>query len=804
MYGFKAGAAPKDKPKGGKIKGPGTGTSDSIKTEVPKGSYIMPADSTAKIGEKALDGMGNPVPVNLSNGEYQMPPEQVHAVGAQVLDQMKDATHTPVAAQGFRPQDGELYFADGGAVQESTDDLIARISAKYGTGSAPAPRPQPVAAKPQQPVQRPAAPSIGSAADALRNRKRQIDEAAGFADGGLVDDEQRRRLPSSPFNVSYGDVTGSPSSAQPKPQQPAGSPVPSVSYGDLQRAPNRPQPAAAPMAQSPAPAPATPPAASAATRTPAVQQPSQPEPAPMGFSDLQREPNIPRAGESRQMPQGQPLGFGDLPQGTAPPAPSAPPQGAQFGDLQREPNIPRTGTPRQMPQGDPASLTNIGQNLSARAPSPAAVEPAPAAPSVEPQASRAPVDPNAPRSGTGGELAAQDAQRRAQDFMAGRISQEEYAASLKAPDLSYQNNTISAKRIPTPGISFLPEPEAERQLRARGVGAGSPTASSAPTTAAPSQQQAPEQQAPQQSAPAGYDFTPDPNQGPALGMRVRDTSVQGVRRIDNAPGLNSPLFTNLPTGQAVSQMQGGAVNTIPAMRAQQSSAEPAAPALGFGGAARQGPSGGVIGDGMAAQRERDALIRAASTPYRGAQNGQLTANQLRTLAGLQEGTQRAATEAANQQAATERAAMQEQGANARAQSRDQIDSRRVASEERVRDYEARGLDRVEKVYAAYENAKTPEERAAAAELIRVMNGKEAPNRYTVVPGGQEFDPAAGTAVTRPARVFNNQTGQFVDQPGMPQQAPQQAGQAGMQKDAIYIDDKGNRARWDGSKFVPVN
>ncbi|MDX9716284.1 MAG: hypothetical protein RBT67_02820 [Thauera sp.] len=139
--------------------------------------------------------MGKPVPVNLSNGEYQMPPEQVHAVGAQVLDQMKDATHAPAAAQGFKPQEGELFFADGGVV-ESTDDLIARISAKYGTGSAPAPRPQPVTAAPQQPVQRPAAPSISSAVDAIRNRKRQIDEAAGFADGGLVDEERRRTGPS--------------------------------------------------------------------------------------------------------------------------------------------------------------------------------------------------------------------------------------------------------------------------------------------------------------------------------------------------------------------------------------------------------------------------------------------------------------------------------------------------------------------------------------------------------------------------------------------------------------------------------
>ncbi|MDG3066057.1 hypothetical protein ACFQ4M_17010 [Thauera mechernichensis] len=117
MYGFHS-RKERNVSQGGKIKGPGSGTSDSIKTEVPKGSYIMPADSTAKIGEKAMNDMGKPVPVNLSNGEYQMPPEAVHAVGAQVLDQMKDATHTPVAAQGFKQHEGELYFSDGGLVDD--------------------------------------------------------------------------------------------------------------------------------------------------------------------------------------------------------------------------------------------------------------------------------------------------------------------------------------------------------------------------------------------------------------------------------------------------------------------------------------------------------------------------------------------------------------------------------------------------------------------------------------------------------------------------------------------------------------
>ena len=60
MYGFKPGAKPQEKaPQGKKIKGPGNGTSDSIKTDIPKGSYIMPADSTQQIGPKALGELGD-------------------------------------------------------------------------------------------------------------------------------------------------------------------------------------------------------------------------------------------------------------------------------------------------------------------------------------------------------------------------------------------------------------------------------------------------------------------------------------------------------------------------------------------------------------------------------------------------------------------------------------------------------------------------------------------------------------------------------------------------------------------------
>ncbi|MDY0046072.1 MAG: hypothetical protein RBS10_01510 [Thauera propionica] len=762
MYGFKAGAAPKDKPKGEKIKGPGTGTSDSIKTKVPSGTYIMPADSTEQLGEKTLGELGKPVPVNLSNGEYQMPPEQVHAVGAQVLDQMKDATHTPVAAMGFKPQEGELYFADGGAV-ESTDDLIARISAKYGTGGGSSPRPQPTAAPaPQQPAQRLATPSIGSAADALRNRKRQIAEAAGFADGGLVDDE-RRRVPTSPAGIGFGDMRSPNIQRTGEPRQmPQGSPMQ--------------------MPQMP-------------TGTQGAPQAAQPQTQAGSFSSMQREPGIPRSGTPRQMPPGEPLGANDLPQGASRPNPimQRPSEPGSFDSMKRAPIVTTSGTPRQMPQGDPLRPSDLAQGFVA-----------------------------------GGNAATQriagGASAAARDFMAGgQAATEQIAgfgrkiASALAPQ---QEGSYSPEALgqpapnPNAGAAWGAVKDAllyssdAAAIRARNQQPTTTTtqagaAQSAPAApqpaipaAAPQRQGAAPARAP--AAPSAQGFNPSAltdqqrnDAGDAYRSAWQREAPSGMRGAnDQALGFYNAEQQVRGTGitarrgaNGVMEFSGAGEGALPQSYTQgfdmalgnerMASANATrqgmtAPESGQGyGFGRQGPSGGVIGDSSSAQRERKRLVDAASTPYRGAQNGQLTANQLRTLAGLQEMDQRATTEAANQQAATERAAMQEAGANTRAFSRDQIDSRRVASEERVRDYEARGLERVEKLYTAYENAKTPEERAAITEQIRAMNGKEAPNRYTVVPGGQEFDPTAGAAVTRPSRVFNNQTGQFVDNGGTP-------------------------------------
>lgn len=151
----------------GPVRGPGTGTSDSVKTAVPEGTYIMPADSTEEIGEQNMAAMGfqpgmkpaqkkeagpglgfgptAKVPVNLSNGEFRLSPEQVHAIGVQVLEGLKAATHEPAeeAAEKYEQEgpEGEdqsrpdLYFADGGLVEDPNKRPLATSPANTYPGN---------------------------------------------------------------------------------------------------------------------------------------------------------------------------------------------------------------------------------------------------------------------------------------------------------------------------------------------------------------------------------------------------------------------------------------------------------------------------------------------------------------------------------------------------------------------------------------------------------------------------------------------------------------------------------------------
>lgn len=87
------------------------------------------------------------------------------------------------------PKKPARRFADGGNISEA-QRLIAEMNAKYGLASnvpapqqqaaQPAPRPAP------QPEQKPAGGLLDSARNIFGNRAKQIDKAAGYAEGGII------------------------------------------------------------------------------------------------------------------------------------------------------------------------------------------------------------------------------------------------------------------------------------------------------------------------------------------------------------------------------------------------------------------------------------------------------------------------------------------------------------------------------------------------------------------------------------------------------------------------------------------
>lgn len=117
-------------PENGVIQGPGGPVDDAIATELPTGAYVVPADVT---------------PVLVSDKESVLSPELLQGAMAAAMDFIKNALHTPAAQQPQSP--AAPAFADGGPVQ---------------------PR------------------------NALQQRRASM-QAQKLADGGLVDDEQRRQ-----------------------------------------------------------------------------------------------------------------------------------------------------------------------------------------------------------------------------------------------------------------------------------------------------------------------------------------------------------------------------------------------------------------------------------------------------------------------------------------------------------------------------------------------------------------------------------------------------------------------------------
>ena len=188
------------------------------------------------------------------------------------------------------------------------------------------------------------------------------------------------------------------------------------------------------------------------------------------------------------------------------------------------------------------------------------------------------------------------------------------------------------------------------------------------------------------------------------------------------------------------------------------------------------------------EAERQAVIRAASTPIAGARG--LTANQVRTLSDLQQGEDNRAnqryTTDANNVAALQREAMGQAGQNYRTELGEQGTNNRfnanlgfdaqkfqatndLANREfnlnaTEKGFGIRNSARLEKLYEQYGSAKSDEDRKSIQEKINRYTGGKADtgkDRYMTVGGGQVYDKESGL-INQPQQLFDTQTQQFVN------------------------------------------
>ena len=223
----------------------------------------------------------------------------------------------------------------------------------------------------------------------------------------------------------------------------------------------------------------------------------------------------------------------------------------------------------------------------------------------------------------------------------------------------------------------------------------------------------------------------------------------------------------------------------------------------------------------AQEAERQAVIRAASTPIAGARG--LTANQVRTLSDLQQGEDNRAnqryTTDANNVAALQREAMGQAGQNYRTELGEQGTNNRfnanlgfdaqkfqatndLANREfnlnaTEKGFGIRNSARLEKLYEQYDKAETDEQRQSIQEKINRYAGKaeSGKDRYMTVGGGQEWNNEAMAMVNRPQQLFDTQTQQFVNTPttsstNLPNGMTRQVGTSNGKP--VYEDAQGNR------------
>ena len=329
---------------------------------------------------------------------------------------------------------------------------------------------------------------------------------------------------------------------------------------------------------------------------------------------------------------------------------------------------------------------------------------------------------------------------------------------------------------------------------------------------------------------------PKPNtypQKPAANPNVREISP-GIYRQGNSYG-DSPEAA--ATGARPSQGPSAQNQSIAAALAQRSGQRPDQPADVMGIYARAseslkgvaeaqralddyGPrmSGGVTANDYLAgpasaarfQKEslRTALIQQAQQGGRGAAAAMQALNNMegnqiqRDVAQMREHGDTARFNA-REAGETSRAGMRNTADARRDSIAAQLAQGKLDLERTAQGYANRSADRQEKLYADYDAAKTPEERATIAQKIRDLSGKNSQDgRYQLVRGEQVFDEKANALRNTGERLYDTQAGRFVDGGNSVQAQAMPERQDQLKAGQVYETSRGP-ARWDGKQFTQV-
>lgn len=751
---------------GGPVRGPGNGISDSIETEVPEGSYIMPADSTEQIGEESLAGMGKQVPVNLSDGEYQLPPDQVHAIGLEALDQMRDETHVPAAEQaqglGFHPgmQEGApkvdreeppLFFADGGRVFSNVEQdelgrdnnprrrVAPRSNPMYVDSSGTATQAMPS----QSRALVPAGPATGTSlatvpqpsqasASTAQPRPDFYTNDRGETAKGFPPSSSRAVVPTGSATGTSQTTTAQPSQASSTTAQPSARPEPNYRARAETMARAKADTAAYEAHR----------AAQDERFTRAAEQPAK---SPnRGFAGR-------AAGAARNLANTRRGRMGSLAAIPALINAYDPDSTARYAE--------RFGVSE--PTGD-GSLGDIAKFAALRAGGFASDVGSAMTFGLADGLYRDKNGVNTDALATGsGAVAGGVAGNRVGNLVGRGFDTAARLASRGRYSGNYAQRALGGLGE----VGGVAGGVAGAQMLVDNAQPESAGTTNANTPNRPADPVTPNTPAAEQAADQTTEVV-----GPQ-----RDTYASGIARPDMVDGV--PTFTN-------AHLEGFDPNTVNTMSSEaMSSASPSTtarlsqaradavargePVPGVGGFQPSGSRVTVVPDSGRTERERNRLIAAASTPHPGAQNGQLTSAQISALRGAMNDERSDATTRSNNESTNSANILQtgirEAGADRRDAARNLIDERRVALAESAQGIQNRSADRMERLYQAHESAQTPEERTAIAEQIRVLNGDSQSPRYAVAAGGQILGPNQ-QLITQPAQVFNQQTGEFVQQP----------------------------------------